>query len=425
MKLKLRKGEAWTEARLDSLGVAYCGNPCSEPSSPDYSGIAAANEKSAELARQAADNQLAFSKEQYDFLKPYIQQQLETGQQVSDLQVQAANQANDRANQQWDQYQTTFQPIEEKMAHEAMDYGSQADQEQAANQAGADVAKQFENQRSAAQRKLASMGVKPNAGNFMAANRETDAAEAAARASAMTTNRQAVKDKGVSLRAGAAAFGRNQTNTAGQQVGLSTNSGSAATQSSGAGVGSTLAAGGQVAGGYGAQIGAQNLDVQANLGLGGLMNSSYQAQAQMSNAGMAGLGSLIGMGATLYAKGGAVTAASSKDFKEDKQPIDEEAAIEAFKDLPVDAWTYKAGKGDGGRHIGPYAEDVRERFGEAAAPGGKVIDLVSMSGAQAAAIKGLARNAERQEATIEELTARLAQLTRGHGYGLKGAEHHG
>ena len=414
MKLKLRKGEAWAEARLDSLGVAYCGNPCSEPSAPDYSGIAAANEKSAELARQAADNQLAFSKEQYDFLKPYIQQQLETGQQVSDLQVQAANQANDRANQQWDQYQTTFQPIEEKMAQEAMDYGSHADQEQAANQAGADVAKQFENQRSAAQRQLASMGVKPNAGNFMAANRETDAAEAAARANAMTTNRQAVRDKGISLRAGAAAFGRNQTNTAGQQVGLSTNSGSAATQSAGAGIGSSLASGGQVAGGYGAQVGAQNLGVQANLGLGGLMNSSYQAQAQMSNSSMAGLGSLVGTGAALYAM-------SSEEFKEDKQPIDDEAAIDAFKDLPVDAWTYKAGKGDGGRHIGPYAEDVRERFGEAAAPGGKVIDLVSMSGAQAAAIKGLARKAERQEATIEELTARLAQLTKGRGYGLRRA----
>ena len=129
MRLNLRRGERWQASRLENAGFAFCGDPCSEPEAPDYSGIASANEKSAQLAKEAADNQLAFSREQYDFLKPYIQKQLETGHDVATQQQADSAKASDRADQQWSQYQTTFQPIEEKMALEAMDYGSAADQE--------------------------------------------------------------------------------------------------------------------------------------------------------------------------------------------------------------------------------------------------------------------------------------------------------
>lgn len=421
MRLNLRRGERWQASRLENAGFAFCGNPCDQPEAPDYSGIASANEKSAELAAKAADNQLAFSREQYDFLKPYIQNQLQTGQDVAAQQQADAAKASERADQQWEQYQTTFQPIEEKMAQEAMDYGSAADQERAAGQAATDVSQQFQSQRAAAQRQLTSMGVKPNAGTFMAVNREMDASEAAARAAAMTGTRQAVKDKGVSLRAGAAAFGRNQTNTAGQQLGLSTGSGSAATQSSGAGVGSTMAAGSQVAGGYGAQIGAANTSIQANLGMGGLLNAAYGNEAQMYGAQLAGLGQLAGTAAGFYGKQpGSGAAVSSKALKEGKAPVDPGKAVEAFKNLDVESWKYKDGVADGGRHVGPYAEDVQRELGDEVAPGGKQIDMISMSGAQTAAIKGLAEKMDRQEETIEALTARLAEVTRGGKFGLRG-----
>ncbi|HNO86957.1 MAG TPA: hypothetical protein PKI69_01705 [Rhodocyclaceae bacterium] len=421
MKIKLRRGEYWQAARLDSAGYAFCGNPCSEPAAPDYSGIASANAESAQLSKEAADNQLAFSKDQYAFLKPYVQKQLEIGQGVATQQQDDSAKASSRADQQWSQYQTTFQPIEEKMAQEAMDYGGEADQERATGQAAADVSQQFQSQRAAAQRQLASMGVKPNSGAFMAQNRESDAAEAAARAAAMTGTRQAVKDKGVSLRASAAAFGRNQTNTAGQQVGISTGTGSAATQSAGAGVGSTLAAGNSINAGYGAQIGAANSAVQANLGLGGLMNSAYGNQAQMYGSQMAGLGQLMGTAAGFYGKPqGSGAVASSRDFKESKAPVDTGDAVEAFKRLDVDSWKYRDGIADGGRHVGPYAEDVQRELGDEVAPGGKQIDMISMSGAQTAAIKGLAEKLDEQDEAIEALAARLADITRGGKFGLRG-----
>ncbi|WP_153159630.1 tail fiber domain-containing protein [Zoogloea sp. 1C4] len=408
---------------FDNLGVSKVlgGLFGDAPEAPDYSGIANANEKSAQLAKEAADNQLAFSKDQYAFLQPYLKNQLQTGQDVAAQQLADSKKASERSDEQWQQYQETFQPIEEKMAKEAMDYGGEADQERATGQAAADVSQQFQSQRAAAQRQLASMGVKPNSGAFMAQNREADAAEAAARAAAMTGTRQAVKDKGVSLRAGAAAFGRNQTNTAGQQVGLSTGAGSSATQSAGAGVGSTLAAGNSLNAGYGAQIGAAGTTIQSNLGLGSLLNSAYGNEAQLYGAQMAGLGQLAGTAAGLYAKPAAGAAvASSKDFKEGKQPFDSREAVEAFKRLNVDSWKYKDGIADGGRHVGPYAEDVQRELGDEVAPGGKQIDLISMSGAQAAAIKGLAEKMEQQDDTIEALTARLAAMTRGGKFGLRG-----
>ena len=401
---------------FDNLGVGKVlgGLFGDAPEAPDYSGIADANEKSAQLAKEAADNQLAFSKDQYEFLKPYLQNQLNTGQDVAAQQLADSKKASERSDEQWGQYQKTFQPIEEKMAQEAMDYGSEADQERATGQAAADVSQQFQSQRAAAQRQLASMGVKPNSGAFMTQNRESDAAEAAARAAAMTNTRQAVKDKGVSLRAGAAAFGRNQTNTAGQQVGLSTGAGSSATQSAGAGVGSTLAAGSSLNAGYGAQMGAANTAIQSNLGMGGLLNAAYGNQAQLYGAQMAGAGQLVGTAATMGMM------MSSKDFKEGKEPVDSEMAVEAFKKLPVESWKYKDGIADGGRHIGPYAEDVQRELGDEVAPGGKQIDIISMSGAQTAAIKGLADKLEKQDDTIEALTARLATLTRGGNFGLRG-----
>lgn len=408
---------------FDNLGVGQVlgGLFGDAPEAPDYSGIANANEKSAQLAKEAADNNLAFSKDQYEFLKPYLQNQLQTGQSVAAQQFADAKKSSERADEQWEQYQDTFQPIEEKMAQEAMSYGNEADQERAAGQAATDVSQQFQSQRSAAQRQLASMGVKPNAGNFMAQSRESDAAEAAARAASMTGTRQAVKDKGVSLRAGAAAFGRNQTNTAGQQVGLSTGTGSAATQSAGAGVGSTLAAGSSLNAGYGAQMGAAQMGIQSNLGLGGLLNSAYGNQAQLYGAQMAGLGQLAGTAAGMYAKpSGGATAASSQDYKENKVPVDSRATVEAFKKLPVDSWKYKDGIADGGRHVGPYAEDVQQALGDEVAPGGKQIDIISMSGAQTAAIKGLAEKMDDQEQTIEALAARLAALTKGGNHGLRG-----
>lgn len=373
----------------------------SDTDPPDYTPIAEANDRAAELAKQAADDNLAFQKEQYAWLKPYVQDQLEIGNDAAKIQTQQAAKADARGDEQYNQYQSTFRPIEQKMAQEAMDYGSEADQSRVANDAGASVSHNFESTRKASAKRLAEMGVNPNSGVMQAAERESAVQEAAARSAAMTGAATAAKDKGIALRAGAAGFGRNQVNSAGQSLAQSTSTGSAAAGTAGAGINSGLGIGSTIASGYGMQQSAANSSVQANLGLGGLMNSTYQTQAQQAAANNAGAGQLIGTAATV------AMMMSSKSVKENKAPVSGKEAIDGIENLDYEAWDYKPGAGDEGRHVGPYAEDVNREFGDTVAPGGKAIDMISMQGLQGAAIK--------------ELAQRLESIEKRGGYGMKGA----
>lgn len=402
-KRNWRELDARHARRLATLGVCSLDFGDS-PDPPDYTPIAEANDRSAELAKQAADDNLAFQKEQYAWLKPYVQDQLEIGSDAAKIQIQQAAKADARGDEQYNQYQSTFRPIEETMAQEAMDYGSEADQARVAKDAGSTVSQNFESTRKASAKRLAEMGVNPNSGVMQAAERESAVQEAAARSAAMTGAATAAKDKGIALRAGAASFGRNQVNSAGQSLAQSTSTGSTAAGTAGAGINSGLGVGSTIASGYGMQQSAANSSIQANLGLGGLMNSSYQTQAQQAAANSAGIGQLIGTGATLAALS---FMPSSKKLKESKAPVSGEQALDGIENLDYEAWDYKPGVADEGRHIGPYAEDVNREFGDEVAPGGAGIDMISMQGVQGAAIK--------------ELAQRLEALERRSGYGMKGA----
>ena len=88
---------------------------------------------------------------------------------------------------------------------------------------------------------------------------------------------------------------------------------------------------------------------------------------------------------------------SDKNAKKDIKPVSGTAALKAVKATPVSSWRYKDGKGDGGAHVGPMAQNVRKTMGETAAPGGKQIDLISMNGISMAAIAALDRKVGRLE----------------------------
>ena len=92
---------------------------------------------------------------------------------------------------------------------------------------------------------------------------------------------------------------------------------------------------------------------------------------------------------------GAIKAASSRDFKTDKTPIDEDAVLAKVVALPVEAWRYKPGLGLGDElHLGTFAEDFQEGFGLG---DGKTLDLVDTTGVTMAAIKSLGKKVERLE----------------------------
>lgn len=283
-----------------------------------------------------------------------------------------------RGDDQWQQYKDVFQPIETRMAEEAMSYDSPEEVARREGLAAATVGRQFDNTQAQTQRQMARMGVSPTSSLGSQAMTDDANTRALATAGAISKERNDTKLLGMSLREGAARFGRNQTGT-----------GIAASQAA-------LQGGQSAAGIMGAQTNQGNA-AGTGQGLLGLAGGSYnsmgqlglsqmQMQQQANSAGMSGLGSLVGTG---LMAGSMMYAQSSRDVKEEGQPVDDDEALEGLTKVPVEDWKYKVGAGDGGRHVGPYAEDMNAQFGDEVAPGGVGLDLVSVSGTHHAAIRAL------------------------------------
>ena len=84
--------------------------------------------------------------------------------------------------------------------------------------------------------------------------------------------------------------------------------------------------------------------------------------------------------------GSAAIMASSKDWKHDKQPIDEREVLNKFDDLTVERWRYIDQFADRFEHIGCYAEDFKDLFGVG---DGRSINMIDALGVCMAAIKAL------------------------------------
>lgn len=337
--------------------------------------------QNAALSKEMADvsrEQLAEGTRRYEELKPFYREQMEQQQRI-------ANVSERRGNEQWKSYEDLFAPLEEKMVGDARVAGSESEQEASAGRAAGSVAQQFGVARDNASRSAMAYGVNPGSAKYGEVDRTTGIQQAAAVAGASNQAREAEKTRGIALRSGVAQFGRGMAQTGIASDSLSLQGGNSAVNTAGAGTGSLS---GSTAGAAPWMQGA----VGANQSAGNLHLGAYNAQMQGYNAnqqakaGMFGaLGNIAGMAFM-----------SSKDSKTNKRPIAADGVLKKLKSLPVEKWDYK--QGDGGTHVGPYAEDVNDRFGESAAPGGKMIDVVSMMGINIAATKALAKKVEALEA---------------------------
>ncbi len=122
-------------------------------------------------------------------------------------------------------------------------------------------------------------------------------------------------------------------------------------------------------------MGPANMSMNANMANA---RNATQANSDMWNAG----GTALGM----YA----ASLGSSKDWKEDKTPVDTLGKLES---IPVERWKYKDGIADGAYHIGPYAEDFQAAFDVG---DGKTISVIDALGV-------LMRS-------VQELTAEVREL---------------
>ena len=290
----------------------------------------------------------------------------ETGEAALRWMQEQAKITNAWADEDRTRYKTVFEPLQDQFIAEAKDYASPERRLAAQDQAAADVAIAAGQAGGQRRRSLTAMGVNPASGRFINAESKASTDAALATAGARNLAGRTVDDTGRQLRASAINMGSGLGVNPGTSIGLSNSAGNA---------------------GFGAaQQGYQQQ--------GSLLNAQYQNQLKAWETQQASGGLFGGALGTIAGSLDWTKVFSSKDVKEDKRPYT--GALGAIREMPVESWSYKEGEGDGGKHIGPYAED----FAKATGMGdGKTIDMISLVGVTLGAVRELADKVDRIAAT--------------------------
>jgi len=255
------------------------------PDPPDYTEIAAANEKAAEYSYELGQEQLAWAKEQYANDSELI------GRIVDD-HISRMEQNDQFALADRGRYEDLYQPLEDELVRDAREFSSPERQEYEAGRAMATVAEQFELSRNAATRNLEAYGVDPSTTRYAALDLGTRVQEAAAKAGAGNQARQQTEAMGRAMRSEAINVGRGYP---GQIAGTY----ATALQSGNAGANAQLAGTASGASTMGTGTQWQQLGNQSMGNWTNTLNASYNnqlAQFEANQNASSGLGGLLGVG---------------------------------------------------------------------------------------------------------------------------------
>lgn len=332
-----------------------------------------------ELGREA----MAWWKTQAADAKPAMDRAANTAEEVSRAQLSSMRN-QDRLATEYDSYRkNTFQPVEERLVGDAMTFNTDAERERLAGVAQADTASAFGGAREQLRRDTGRVGLDANDGAYRAGLASLAGQEALATATNRNKARSDARTVGRAMLMDSASLGRNLPSQQATAAQLALSAGNAS--SGNAQVPVTMAnqyaqMGGQ---GYGAAINANNsaANIYGNV-------TRQQAAAGDDSALWGTVGKVAGTAMMM----------SSKDEKTDKKPASGRAALSMVRKVPVQKWRYKddSPAADGGQqHTGPMAQDVNQHMGEQAAPGGTMIDPVTMNGVTLAAVQELDRKVSR------------------------------
>ena len=249
-----------------------------------------------------------------------------------------------------------FRPQQDQFIADAQAWDTPERQNQQAAAASADVNLTARQQTEAMGRDAAAMGIDPTSGRYAASRGRMATDTALGAAGAANLARRSVRMEGDARKAQAINLGAGFAVNPGNAMGIS----NAAGQS---GFSGAMQGQGQMA---------------------NILNQDYQARMQTYNANNA---SMMGVMSGIGSLAGAFM--SSKKIKHDKKPSG--GNLDAVKAMPVEQWTYNPGSGDGGTHVGPYAEDFAKETGMG---DGKSIDVISMMGVTMGAVKELAQKVD-------------------------------
>lgn len=260
------------------------GSKSSAPPPPDYSGIAQASEKSAELAFKLGQDQLEWAKEQYGLDREIADRVINSA-----LDIEAANAETARKDRE--RYEQVYQPVEDKMVQEAMEYDTPQRREMEMGRASATVAQNFNSQRQAALQQLEGFGVDPSSLRYASLDIGARAAQAAAQAGAANQAGQLVDATGRALRSEAINVGRGYPGSVAQTYGTALDAGRTAVDSTL----STTASGANTMGTAPQYMGLGN---QALGVWGNTLNMGYQNQLaahQANQQASSGWGTALGL----------------------------------------------------------------------------------------------------------------------------------
>lgn len=254
------------------------------PSPPDYSGVAAASEKSAQLAYDLGKEQLQWAKDQYANDKETYDKVVDS--YLNDMDESSAAAAQDRAF-----YKENFQPLEKDLADEATNYDTPERRQKEMGAAQAAVATQYDAQRDNAQKELEAYGIDPSSTRYGALDIGMRTSQAAAQAAAGTAASNRVEDTGRALRSEAINVGRGYPGQIAQSYSTASQAGAGASGTTGQATqigGSTMGTAPQYMG----------LGNQAVGQWGNTLNMSYNNQLDRWKANQqasSGLGSVLGL----------------------------------------------------------------------------------------------------------------------------------
>lgn len=305
-----------------------------------------------------------------------------TGEEYLAFMRAQADVTNQWASEDRDRYKTVFEPLQDDFINRTQeriaagpDYSKVAGD---VRRAQADVSTAFDGAQQQQDRRLASRGVRPDAGASTETTRRSEIAEGLASAGAANSTRlqsRARADAELAMEeANAINLGSGLAVNPATAMGLSNNAASSGFSGAQSGYSSMAAGLGQ-------------MDAQR-------MRAWEGNNAQ--NASLwGGIGSIVGLGVSNIDKL-APLMMSSEDYKTDKAPVRD--PLSQLMDMPVEEWSYKNGIADGGaaRHVGPYAEDFHKATGKG---DGKTIPLQDMIGVTAGAVQQLAEKVDKLTGT--------------------------
>lgn len=344
------------------------------PDAPDTSGMNAAAQANASIAgrqEDLAEKTYADQMALFNEFKPMLVQQMQSS-------ITEQGKSTARADDQWNNYLTTFRPAEQALVDKSMNWASDSRMTAEANRAGSAVAGQFDRARADTTQTLAMAGASPEKIAALTAAGRLE--EAKAVGGAQGNARREVQQQGMAYLDNAARFGRNMTSTGLAAAGLASQQGAQATQGYGNLADASSGPAASASPLFQSAVSANN---SAGSLFGNVANVNAQSNLQDYNATM---GTLAGL--NKWGQSGSSWFGSSKKTKHRKGKVDGKKAGDAVEKSGAEKWAYKDGLGDGNTkdRMGPMAEDLKRVAPEVS--DGERVDAIAMAGLHHAAIGG-------------------------------------